>query len=65
VAYDLSGRESEAKDSAKIFLQRYPDFSLQILKHILMYKDPDINERIINALRRAGIPEISSNMPQS
>ncbi|WP_446012197.1 tetratricopeptide repeat protein, partial [Candidatus Electrothrix sp.] len=56
-AYDFSGRESEAKERAKILLRLYPDYSLRYAKNTLYYKDPDVTERVINALRKAGIPE--------
>ncbi|HKJ99827.1 MAG TPA: tetratricopeptide repeat protein [Desulfotignum sp.] len=65
VAYNLSGRESDARKRAETLRRLYPNFSLQHAKNTLPYKDPDITERTINALRKAGIHEISSNMPQS
>ncbi len=55
VAYVLSGRESEAKERAKILLNLYPKFSIQQFNSF--YKDPEVTKRIISAFRKVGIPE--------
>jgi len=56
-AYSLSGRESEAKATAKKILRLNPKFSLEWYEKTLLNKNPADKERMINALRKAGLPE--------
>jgi adenylate cyclase len=53
--YGLAGREEEARAQAKELLKIHPEFCLQ--RHPGYYKDPAVQERIRNALLKAGLPE--------
>ncbi len=49
------GREEEARAEATEILRLSPHFSIEGLKQISPYKDPAVGERVIAALRKAGL----------
>jgi len=51
------GREEQARAEAAEVLRLYPKFSLQRYEKILPYKNKAVTQRIIEALRKAGLPE--------
>jgi adenylate cyclase len=55
VVYSELGREEEARAEATEILRLNPKFSLEALKQRLLFKDPAENERILAALRKAGL----------
>jgi tetratricopeptide (TPR) repeat protein len=59
-SYMELGREAEARAEAEIYLEKDPDFSVN--EHAewlrgLVYKDQSWQDRYIEALRKAGLPE--------
>ncbi len=56
-AYSELGRDDEAKEMAQQLLKRHPNFSLSSWKYARAYKNPEDTERLLNALRKAGLPE--------
>jgi len=56
-AYSLSGREQKARSEAAEILRINPQFSLHYFAKTTPYKNRDDKELIINALRKAGLPE--------
>jgi len=52
-AYGLAGRQEDARKTAAKFLSLNPKFSLEAWAKT--YKDPALQERLINALRQAGL----------
>jgi hypothetical protein len=52
----LSGNEIKARESVAEVLRIKPDFSLAIIKKWDI-KDIDIKKRVLEAYRKAGIPE--------
>ena len=57
VTYSMMGREKEARAEAAEVLRINPKFSLDYFAKILPYKDQSQNDKIINALRKAGLPD--------
>jgi adenylate cyclase len=55
VIYSEAGRAEEARAEAKEILKVSPNFSLEGLRQRLPYKDPGEVERVIAALRNAGL----------
>jgi TolB-like protein/class 3 adenylate cyclase/cytochrome c-type biogenesis protein CcmH/NrfG len=55
VIYSELGREEEARTEGAEILRISPDFSLEIARQRVPYKDPAELERFISALRRAGL----------
>jgi adenylate cyclase len=55
--YSLMGREEEARAAAKEALLLTPKFSLEAASKGMPYKNTEKRDRIVNALRKAGIPE--------
>jgi adenylate cyclase len=53
--YIMMGREKEARAEAAEVLRIDPKFSLDFLAKILPYKDPSERDKVINALRKAGL----------
>jgi adenylate cyclase len=51
------GREEDAKAEAAEVLRIDPKFSLESYRKGRLYKNPEDLERIIGALRKAGLPE--------
>ena len=56
--YSLAGHEQIARDEAAAVLRIDPDFSIKIFKKfILTYKDQDYRDNMVDALRKAGLPD--------
>jgi len=55
VIYDALGRDAEAQAEVAEMLQINPKFSLDGLQQRLLFKDPAENERVLVALRKAGL----------
>jgi len=55
--YSLSGQEDEAQAEAKQVLRVQPKFSVERFAKKLPFKDRSETERLIEALRKAGLPE--------
>ena len=55
--YSLWGHEKEAQTGAAEILRINPQFSLESYRKGQLYKDPKELERLINALRKAGLPD--------
>jgi len=55
VLYSEAGREEEARAAASEYRRRNPEVSLEVLKQVLAYKDPAVVERMLAALRKAGL----------
>ena len=53
--YSMMGREKEARAEAAEVLRIDPKFSLDFLAKILPYKDQSERDKVINALRKAGL----------
>jgi adenylate cyclase len=53
--YGLTGRYEEARRSWQETLEVNPGFSVERLKRILPYRDPDLVDRLVGGLRDAGI----------
>ena len=59
VAYSLAGQEDNAKISVRKLLNLFPDYSIELVKKYPGFNSPDQHERVIKALRNAGVPETS------
>ena len=57
VAYSLSGQEKNAKEAVRGLLNLFPNYSIEYFKKTATYKDQDRLDRIVAALRKAGLPE--------
>ena len=55
IIYSEAGREEEARAEAEEILKVSPNFSLEGLRQRLPYKDPGEVERVLAALRKAGL----------
>lgn len=55
--FSASGRMTQAKEAAHTLLGFLPGFSLSRYRLLHMFRSPEISERIITALRNAGLPE--------
>jgi len=53
--YSELGREAEARAAAAALLRLNPNFSLEVWRQRLPYKDPAVVERYLDALRQAGL----------
>jgi len=53
--YSMMGREKEARAEAAEVLRINPKFSLDNYAKFFTYKDQSQNDKIINALRKAGL----------
>jgi len=53
--YIMMGREKEARAEAAEILRINPKFSLDYLAKTLSYKDQSQNDKVVNALRKAGL----------
>lgn len=53
--YSELGREEEARAEAAASLRLSPNFSLEVWRQMTPFKDPAVVERIIAALRKAGM----------
>jgi adenylate cyclase len=56
-SYSATGRMAEAKGSAQALLDYLPGYSLSRYRLLHMFKNPEDTERMIAALRKAGLPE--------
>jgi adenylate cyclase len=57
VTYSLAGREHEAQEEAKEVLRINPKFSVRHLQKTLPFKNPAHAQRLINGMRKAGLPD--------
>jgi tetratricopeptide (TPR) repeat protein len=55
--YILLGRDEEARASAAKCLELMPNISVSVISKILTFKNQAYNERILDAMRKAGFPE--------
>jgi len=51
------GREEDARVAIAEVLRRVPTFTRNQYKKMLNYRDPAETERVLDSLRRAGLPE--------
>jgi adenylate cyclase len=51
------GRDEEARELASEYRKLRPTFSLKRFKKTRIYKDPDITEKLISQLQKAGFPD--------
>jgi hypothetical protein len=51
----MMGREKDARAEAAEVLRINPKFSLDYIAKMLPYKDQSQNDKVINALRKAGL----------
>jgi len=56
-SYSELGRDDEAKAMAQQLLKRHPKFSVSSWNYVRNYKNLEDTERLLNALRKAGLPE--------
>ena len=56
-AYTKAGHEEQGRALAKELRQRFPDFSVSFFGKTLPYKNPEDSYRLLDALRKAGLPE--------
>jgi tetratricopeptide (TPR) repeat protein len=54
--YSLGGRDEEARSQAKELLKMYPEYCVKNPR-AGFHKDPAVNERILNSLRKVGLPD--------
>ena len=54
-AYGLSGRETKAQETAEAIMRIDPQFSLDTFSKRLRWKNQDDKDRVIGALRQAGL----------
>ena len=59
-AYQLSGNEVKARKAAAEVLRIKPTFSMALIEKRILTKNEEIKERLLEAYRKAGIPEHSS-----
>jgi adenylate cyclase len=57
VTYLEVGREAEARAEAAAMLKLKPKFSTRKFANVIPYKDPVQTKRVLDALRKAGLPE--------
>jgi len=55
--YSMMGRLEEARDFVSKALEFNPKMTAELWRQRFQYKDPKHTERIIDALRRAGLPD--------
>ncbi len=56
-AYSEAGRDDEAKAMAQQLLKTNPNFALKSWELARVYKNPKDTERLLDALRKAGLPD--------
>ncbi|MCZ6451123.1 MAG: hypothetical protein O6918_09735 [Deltaproteobacteria bacterium] len=56
-SYGHLGRTKEARDEWAEVLRINPDYSLEHRRRVLPFKNPDDFDKIMNGLRKAGVPE--------
>ncbi len=55
--YAELGRDEEARTKVTDTLKHDPEYSLETFKKTKFYKNPEDLTRVLNALRKAGLPE--------
>ncbi|MDH3723937.1 MAG: hypothetical protein OER74_20750, partial [Desulfobacteraceae bacterium] len=55
--YGMQGNMSKARFHAAELLKIYPNYSVEYVRTTAFYKNPKHLELILNALRKAGIPD--------
>lgn len=55
--YGETGRRDDARREVEALLKLDPDYTLRRLHAFATYRDPAESERLISALRAAGLPE--------
>ena len=55
--YGLTGRLAEARAALAQVLRRAPGMNLGLVRRQLPFKDPNVMERFLDGLRKAGMPE--------
>jgi tetratricopeptide (TPR) repeat protein len=55
VLYSELGQEEEARAAVAEYRKHHPNISLEVLKQVLAYKEPAEVERVLAALRKAGL----------
>ena len=56
-SYSELGHHDEAKAMAQQLLKKHPDFCVSTWNYARTYKNSEDTERLLNALRKAGLPE--------
>ena len=56
-AYGQMGLLEEAREAWRGLMQVNPDYSIEQRRKVLPYKNPDDFERVVEGLRKAGLPE--------
>ena len=56
-AYGYLGQQDKATAAIKELLNIVPDFSIEKLRKLDLYKDPTRLDNLIKVLREAGVPE--------
>ena len=56
-SFGQTGRWEEAREAWREALRISPDYSLEHRRKVLPYKNPDDFERVVEGLRKAGLPE--------
>ena len=56
-SYGQMGMMEEAREAWREALRVNPDYSLEHRRKVLPYKNPDDFERLVEGLRKAGLPE--------
>ena len=54
-SYSALGQMAEARAEVAEVLQTNPDFSLEVWQQRVPYQDPAVTERMVSALRKAGL----------
>jgi len=55
--YSMMGRLEEARDLVSKALEFNPNMTVELWRKSFQYKDPEHTERILDALRKAGLPD--------
>jgi adenylate cyclase len=56
-SYGQMGMTGEAREAWRDVLRVNPAYSLEQRRKVLPYKNPDDFERVVEGLRKAGLPE--------
>jgi len=57
LSYHFLGRKDEARAAVKEVLNLNPDYSIELFKKVALYKNQAELERLVEAVRKLGIPE--------
>ena len=55
--YSEMGRDEDAKLEMKEVLRLSPDYNLRMCQEMVPLKDPDLKEKFLSVIRKAGLPE--------